>query len=129
MSELHRNQLKLHKAEEALNLARSISQRLDETHLTARVWTALGGLHLQAMRIEKARAAYLRALPMYEMEHDERLGLALLGLERYKVGTMTLSVQTFLKGLVVWMRPQTRRGLCSVFYVLRSMDYVLFSHP
>lgn len=81
MAELHRLQLKLHKAEEALNLARSIVSRLEQPSLMARVWMALGGLHLQAMRLEKARACYQRALPIFRSEEaTEREGYALLGL-------------------------------------------------
>lgn len=101
MSELHRNQLKLHKAEEALNLARSISQRLEDDYLTACVWAALGGLHLQAMRVEKARAAYLRALPIFEKAQEtERLGLVLLGLgEVQSRDDDPKALQTFLEGV------------------------------
>ena len=101
MSELHRNQLKLHKSEEALNLARSISQRLKDDYLTACVWMALGALHLQAMRLEKSRAAYLRALPMFEQEKEiERVGLVLLGLgEVQSRDDDPKALQTFLEGV------------------------------
>ena len=81
MAELHRQQLKVHKAEEALNLARSIVLRLDEPNIEASVWMALGSLHLQAMRLEKARASYERALGILKgTVHLGREGLALMGL-------------------------------------------------
>jgi tetratricopeptide (TPR) repeat protein len=81
MADVHRRQLKLSKAEEALNLARSIALRLPEPLLQARVWMSLGALHLQAMRLEKARAAYHRALPIFQSAgRTGREAAALLGL-------------------------------------------------
>ena len=81
MAELHRQQLKLHKAEEALNLARSIVLRLNEPNIEASVWMALGSLHLQALRLEKARASYERALGLLTgTRYLARQGMALMGL-------------------------------------------------
>jgi len=81
MAELHRVQLKLHRAEEALNLARSVAAHLDDPEIRGQVMVALGALHLQGLRLEKARAAYERALVVFrEAENQEREGYVLIGL-------------------------------------------------
>ena len=116
MADLHRMQLKLHKAEEALNLARSIVARMDEEpSLVGRVWVALGSLHLQGMRLEKACAAYQRALALVrQTNNEEKVGTCLIGLGEVESRSGDpKAMGTLLEGVTLLVRLNQRGAVIS----------------